>query len=406
MASPSIFRNPYRPGAGHAPPYLAGRDAETFIFAELLEQNVISSNLVLTGLRGMGKTVLLESFKPIAYSRGWLWAGADCSESASAEEESLALRVVTDLSLITSGIKLNEAMRQEVGFFAKSSLEATYMDFEYLVSMYNNVPGLPSDKLKAVLLHVWQQLSQRDGVHGIVMAYDEVQTLGDHPNARQYPLSLLLDVFQSLQRAGACYLLVLTGLPLLLTRLVEARTFSERMFRVLALGRLTEKESREAILVPLRAAACPVRFDEPVVEQIVRESGGFPYFVQYICKDTYDAFLQQMASSIEPVVPIEAITSKLDNDFFASRWSQATEREKELLTIVAQNGLEVFTLKQLAALSESSDFKPFGTSQASHLLKNLIENGLVYKTRRGEYALAVPLLASYIIRSLAATRLR
>jgi len=71
----AALRNPFRPGAGHPPPYLAGREDETREFARMLEQQPVLTNLVLTGLRGVGKTVLLETFKPVAIVNRWLWAG-------------------------------------------------------------------------------------------------------------------------------------------------------------------------------------------------------------------------------------------------------------------------------------------------------------------------------------------
>ena len=76
-----MFKNPFRPGAGHMPPYLAGRKSEEAEFARLLDQDVILENLILTGLRGVGKTVLSESFKPLAIQKGWVWVGADLSEA-------------------------------------------------------------------------------------------------------------------------------------------------------------------------------------------------------------------------------------------------------------------------------------------------------------------------------------
>ena len=77
------FPNPFRPGAGHSPPYLAGRKRERNEFLRLLGQRTILENMVLTGLRGVGKTVLLDSFQPLAREKGWLWISADLSESAS-----------------------------------------------------------------------------------------------------------------------------------------------------------------------------------------------------------------------------------------------------------------------------------------------------------------------------------
>src|SRR5690348_15623749 len=95
---PVKFKNPFKPGAGHMPPYLAGREIERQEFARLLQQETILENLVLTGLRGLGKTVLLETLKPMAIDSGWLWAGTDLSESTSISEANLAIRLLTDIA--------------------------------------------------------------------------------------------------------------------------------------------------------------------------------------------------------------------------------------------------------------------------------------------------------------------
>ena len=87
----AAFANPFRPGAGHKPPYLAGRQQETAEFLRLLKQDVILENMVLTGLRGVGKTVLLDTFKPLAMEQGWAWVGTDLSESSSITEERLGI---------------------------------------------------------------------------------------------------------------------------------------------------------------------------------------------------------------------------------------------------------------------------------------------------------------------------
>ena len=97
------FKNPFRPGAGHMPPYLAGRTEHTHEFEKLLQQDVVLENLVLTGLRGTGKTVLLDRFKPLAIKEGWKWVGTDLSESTSLSEERIALRLIT-LELLRSMI--------------------------------------------------------------------------------------------------------------------------------------------------------------------------------------------------------------------------------------------------------------------------------------------------------------
>src|SRR5258708_4511043 len=96
------FENPFRPGAGHMPLYLAGRKAESGEFKKLLDQKIILQNLVLTGLRGVGKTVLLETCKLLAIEGGWLWVGSDVSDSSSVCDYSLVIRILAGLSGVTS----------------------------------------------------------------------------------------------------------------------------------------------------------------------------------------------------------------------------------------------------------------------------------------------------------------
>lgn len=101
--------------------------------------------------------------------------------------------------------------------------EARTLTYERLLGIYRRTPGLPLDKLKAVIESSWEALSMT-GARGVVFAYDEAQNLADHAKREQFPLSLLLDTFQSLQRKGLPVLLVLTGLPTLFPKLVQART--------------------------------------------------------------------------------------------------------------------------------------------------------------------------------------
>lgn len=394
-----LFQNPFRPGAGHRPPYLAGRKNEYLEFKKLLSQDTILENLVLTGLRGIGKTVLLDDLRPMAQLENWLWAGTDLSEAASLSEENLATRIITDIAIVTSSIVIPIGSRPSLGFARNDIEDEIRLDFGTLTAVFQRTPGLTSDKLKAVFdlaLPAVKNLGKR----GIVFAYDEAQNLSDHAPASQYPLSLLLDVFQSVQRKGYSCLLVLVGLPTLFPKLVAARTYAERMFRVVALNRLDEKDSRDAIETPIRDASCPVKFPSDAVDKIVAESGGYPYFIQFICKEVYDAWLAQAASGKPMTVPIAAITSKLDTDFFAGRWAKATDRERDLLTVVAALDVadEEFTIQEIVAHSQKMDVKKFSPANASQVLSRLIEAGLIYKGRHGEYFFAVPMMAGFIRR--------
>jgi hypothetical protein len=393
------FSNPFRPGAGHMPPCLAGRDKEKQEFIQLLGQEIIIENIVLTGLRGVGKTVLLETFKPLAIEKKWLWVGTDLSESASINEETLALRLIVDMSVVTSNLVVNQELKPSFGFSPQVSLIEQKLNYNTLVGIYNSTPGLVSDKLKSVLELVWNCMVPYDS-NGIIFAYDEAQTLSDHSQKEQYPLSLLLDIFQSIQRKEIPFMLVLTGLPTLFPKLVEARTFSERMFRVVYLDKLNEEESRDAITKPISGSRCPIHFTEDSVSLVTKESDGYPYFIQFICKEVYDVFLQNFKVGEDPEVPIGEITRKLDKDFFAGRWAKATDRQRELLFVIAhvKSSHMEFTVQKVVEKSKELLKNSFSSSHVNQMLHSLTNAGLVYKNRHGKYSFAVPLLGKFILR--------
>ncbi len=287
----NAFANPFRPGAGHMPPYLAGRQQEKEEFLRLLNQETILENMVLTGLRGVGKTVLLDTFKPLAIQRDWLWVGTDLSESTSISEARVSVRLMADWAPLTSSIVLTQDL-PTLGFGQPAKRVSQRLDFDTMSNLYECTPGLASDKLKAVLEFIWSCLGLQQ-VKGVIFAYDEAQNLSDHAEAKEYPLSLMLDVFQSIQRKGIPFMLVLVGLPTLFPKLVEARTFAERMFHVVFLKRLNEQDSRDAILKPIQDTKCPVKLNGESVKLITEVSGGYPYFIQFICREVYDAFLQK-----------------------------------------------------------------------------------------------------------------
>ena len=395
------FKNPYRPGAGHMPPHLAGRQKEYREFDRLLEQDEILENMVLTGLRGVGKTVLLETFKPRAMKRGWLWASADLSESASITEPALAQRLLADLALITSSITVEEQETTNPnGFAVPSEPRRVPLSHQVLASVYASTPGLVSDKIKATLEFAWLHLRQQDQ-HRVIFAYDEAQNLSDHAEKEQFPLSVLLDVFQSIQKKGIPFMLVLAGLPTLFPKLVDARTYAERMFRVVTLTRLSEEESEEAIRTPIEVAESPVSFSNDSVAVICHESGGYPYFIQFICREVFDVFIQQYAEDVTRSVPIDAIQRKLDTDFFAGRWAKITDRQRELLWVIANLARpdDEFTIQELVEESKKRLPKTFSPSHANQMLGSLAERGMIYKNRLGKYSFAVPLLGRFILRT-------
>lgn len=394
--------NPFRPGAGQQPIYLAGRTKEQDIFRQMLKQQPLSQNVIVTGLRGVGKTVLLETLKPIAQADKWLWTGNDLSESVSLTEERVARRLVVDLStLLGPMITISVPQPLAPGFNSNNSPIIRQFEFNDLWSIYEKTPGLVLDKLQAVFLEV-SKLIVNAPIRGIIFAYDESQNLADHAAANEFPLSLLLDLFSYLQRKHQTqgFMLVLTGLPTLFPKLNEARTYTERMFHVLQLGRLDDVDVRKAIVEPLTITKSTLKFADKTIDKIISMSGGYPYFIQFIGKEVFDAWIGKITVGEAPSVPMNEILEKLDQDFFAPRWVRATDRQQQFMKVIASlpNSEEEFSVPEIVKASRELLKSGFTPSHGIQILQALAERGLIYRNRRGSYCFAVPLLARFIQR--------
>jgi hypothetical protein len=152
---------------------------------------------------------------------------------------------------------------------------------------------------------------------------------------------------------------------------------------------------------PVESAKCPVKFAKQSVELIAELSGGYPYFIQFICREVYDIWIQQVAAGRKQTsVPTEEITRKLDTDFFAGRWGRATDRQRELMYVISTlptcDG--EFSVQEIVEASAALLDTGFGNSHVNQMLGTLANAGLVYKNRRGKYSFAVPLMAGFIRR--------
>ncbi|MDE2434883.1 MAG: ATP-binding protein [Sphingomonadales bacterium] len=367
----------------------------------MLKQNPVTQNAIVTGLRGVGKTVLLETLKPIAQNEGWLWTGNDLSESTSLTEDRVARRLVVDISTLLGPLVAFSLTTPAIGFGATANQETRQLSFDDLWSIYEQTPGLTIDKIQAVFVRV-ADLIKDAPIKGIVFAYDEAQNLADHSSAKEYPLSLILDLFSSLQRKWYAkqFLLVLTGLPTLFPKLNESRTYTERMFHVMQLDRLSDDDAREAVVEPLKITKSSLGFSANTVEVIVKMSGGYPYFIQFMGKEVFDAWIGKITQGEAPSAPMDEILEKLDQDFFNPRWVRATDRQQQFMQVIATlpNGEDEFSVPEIVKASRIKLKTGFSPSHAVQILQALSERGLIYKNRRGSYCFAVPLLARYIQR--------
>jgi hypothetical protein len=214
-------------------------------------------------------------------------------------------------------------------------------------------------------------------------------------------MSLLIDLFSYFQRATTCrFLLVLSGLPTLYPKLNEARTYTERMFHVMQLQRLSDVETKEAITQPIKITNSPLQFSESTIDSIVKMSAGYPFFIQFISKEVFDSWIGKIHKGLAASVPAAEILEKLDQDFFAARWARATDRQKDFMKVIAtlSSSEDEFTVQEIVAASAALLGKGFSSSHAQQILTGLADKGLVFRSRRGGYSFAVPLLSRYIKR--------
>lgn len=399
-------KNPFTPGAGYPPPFLAGRQNEIQRFGELLEQDIVLKNPIVTGLRGVGKTVLLAALQPIAEEKGWVWVGTELSETVFVSEETACNRLITDLAFFTSTLGVLVDAPAGIGIGKEKRQLRVPLDYGTLMRFFQGQPGLLVDKLKATFELAWPHI-KASKKKGVIFAYDEAQVVADQNKASQYPLALMLGLFQSLQSKGMCYMLLLAGLPTLFSKLVASRTYSERMFTVQTLDSLEREACKAAIETPLKDS--PLKFKANIVEKIIHLSGGYPYFIQFLCRECFEHFRLQLQANpkANPEVPEENIIAKLDSDFFAGRWANVTDRQRDLLFCISSldDGKDSFNSVEIVATSKSISKKnkairPFNKSDVAQILPKLIERGLIYKTRHGSYALAIPMFAGFISRQL------
>lgn len=401
------IENPYRPGAGHAPPYLAGREDELSHFRRLLRQNFATENILITGLRGMGKTVLLDQMRRIAEQEGWIWVGNDLSESSSLTEDRLATRILTDISEALARVLSAQARAASGGERATSKFQQTEdagqgapYAFDALRNMYERAPGLPSDRLRSVLSRL-TSLINHGQVRGILLSYDEAQCLCDHAERNEFPMSMLVETISALQRQSgvAQCLLVLSGLPQVFDALTDTRTYTERMFNVMRLERLSREDTLDAILKPLQPLTPPLFVADDVLEKAVDLTVGYPYLIQFFGKELVDHLLKNGGYLSADEFPSAAVIERLDAGLFSARWNKTTDKQREVLRLIAtrrDREASDFSSQEIAAASGGE--ATMTNAQVNQMMQGLCERGLLYRTRHGRYAFTVPMSDMMILR--------
>lgn len=385
---PNPLPNPFRPGNGVPPPYLAGRD-QLLAEAEdwLLENPPLHANWTLTGLRGTGKTVLLGEIMLRAERAGWLTLERELGDRHR-DEARLAEALVDDCEALLARTDMLAGIGQAIGRGARFLRPRRLGVGEVIVEpAYDAQARAPIDALIGAFSAVTKALEGSDR-RGALLLLDEAHLLADDRQRERYPLSSLLAALGRVQRQGPRVRVVLSGLPTLSLNLKRARTYAERMFRHVAVGNLPLDSAADALAIPL--AGSGRSFSLGLIDHIVEATAGYPYFLQFAAafacsRIGLDHIERRDFERVE-----EAMIHELDLAFFEDRFEGAAPTEQALLLAMGRAGGRA-TLARIAGEAGPGLNAAVG-------LRRLIDKGLVYRPTRATYDFALPLFAGYLRR--------
>jgi len=399
-----MANNPFRPGVGKPPPYLADREAQLKRFRRYLDDFPENRrNVRVTGLRGVGKTVLIKEYRKAARARGWIVIKRDLTPRLN-EEVDFATAITADLEDAIQELSMVARLGKLVNT-ARESVSAV-IDLGEGVNVKIGVPKVArlavlEDRIGDAMVKLG--LLARKAERGVLFLYDEAHVLYDRPRAGQFPLSALLSGFVEAQdhEDDLPVMLVMSGLPPLATNLQAARSHSERFFKVEELGNL-RLEGDEGAPSPAAAAltraveSSEISFPLEVAEQVAVDVSGYPYFIQWYGEALWDAADDAGLDAIEPRlygIAHESIQDGLDTEFFEGRYEEAKRAEQTTLRIAGSLDGESFRVGDL--VEEFSRLKPGAVLQS---LNRLTQNNLIYRVRYGEYAYTAPLFGDFLRR--------
>ena len=382
------FSNPYRPGAGTTPPALLGRDELIRQFtttAQRAKSERPGKSVMAVGLRGVGKTVLLNRFSEIAAGEGFDVAFIEATDSGDFPTVvAVRLRkILLDLDRGSVSRAVARALRVLKSFTLQLPDGSTIqIDPEPLLGEADS--GRLPDDLTDVLVAAGE--ASRDRGRGLLVAVDEVQYLSEEE------LGALIVAVHRTTQLNLPVVVVGAGLPQLRGLAGEARSYSERLFTFPEIGSLADEHARGAIEIPANAAG--VQLEPTAVDRIVRASHGYPYFLQewgyHVWNHALDSPIP--ASDVDAVQPL--VMAALDRDFFRVRLDRLTPKEREYLRAMADLGPGPHRSGDIAA-ELGVRVESVGPRRSG-----LIRKGMIYSPAHGDTAFTVPLFDEFLKRAL------
>lgn len=389
------IRNPYAPGAGQRPPELAGRDVEVRQFEIVLERVAAGRperSLVLSGLRGVGKTVLLNTLRSLAMKRAW---GTGKIEARPDQSIRLPIAQAMHAAMRELGHRHrdDERVEQFTAILKAFALRTGPNDRKGIrwhppVDVIAAKGRADSGDLEMDLTELFVDAADlaNDLSVGVGLFIDEMQ------DVRPDELSALCAACHEISQQNAPLVVVGAGLPHLPAVLSASKSYSERLFRYVRVDRLARDACDRALIVP--AAGEDVAYDDEALDELYAQTDGYPYFVQAFAHASWDHAPASPITVKDVAAAAPEASAELAVGFFGSRYERATPAERDYMRAmadlaVANDDGSVPTAEVATALRR----KPQSLSPARD---GLIKKGLVYSAERGTVAFTVPHFGKFL----------
>jgi len=386
------LNNPFRPGAGTRPPALIGRDDLIDAFGLTVRRAATGrpgKSLMPIGLRGVGKTVLINRFSEIAEHEGFQVGFIEAPETGDFRAL-LAVRLRKVLLALDQGPAKRAALK---ALKALKSFSLQLPDGSSIRLDVNPEAGLADSGILAedvTDLLVFAGEAARDNGRGVLIAVDEVQHLSSAE------LGALITAIHRTTQLGLPVVLVGAGLPQLPGIAGDAKSYAERLFDFPMIGSLDPNQSRDALRIPVEEQG--VEFTDDALDMLVEMSKGYPYFLQEWGFHVWDHAHSTpiTADDVRSVTP--AVLDQLDRNFFLVRFDRLTPKEKDYLWAMAELGPGPHRSGDIAARLGVK------VESVAPRRSGLIAKGMIYSPAHGDTAFTVPLFAEFLRRALATGR--
>ncbi len=385
-------RNPYAPGAGTPPPELAGRDdliERAAIALDRIRDGRSARSFILYGLRGVGKTVLLNRIRLDAQARGFASVRIEAPEGRSLPALLVPALRATLLKL-NHGQAAKAAVQRAMGALASfaKALKLRYQDIEVALDLEPEAgvadSGDLDHDLAELLIAVGAAAAER--ATAVVLFIDELQYVPEPQ------LAALISALHDASQSQLPITMVAAGLPQLLGRMGRAKSYAERLFEFEPIDRLPEDAARAALIVP--AEKEEAGFEESAVAEILRQTRGYPYFLQEWGKHSWNVAEHSPIRAGDAHRATVQALAELDAGFFRVRFDRLTPTEKRYMRAMAELGAGPHRSGDVAEILARK------VTTVAPVRNALIGKGMLYSPAHGDTAFTVPLFDGFMKRMM------